>query len=214
MALTYSEPVRIGMPAPQFPSSGLLATNSIRQHLSDFRYARVLVMVFMCNHCPYVKAVRGRINQLAKDYQSHKVQVIGINSNDSIRYPDDSFEAMKREAAEQGYDFPYLWDETQEVARAYGAVCTPDFFVFENTEAEEFREADRESELEKDRDRFVLRYRGRLDDNWKDESQVKRRDLAGAIEDILAGRQYAEEQIPSMGCSIKWKEAQAERKKA
>jgi peroxiredoxin len=207
MALTYSEPVRIGMPAPQFPAEGLLATNNVRQHLSDFRYAKVLVVVFMCNHCPYVKAVRGRINQLAKDYKNHKVQVIGINSNDSVRYPDDSFDAMKKEVAEQHYEFPYLWDETQEVARAYGAVCTPDFFVFENTQTEEFREADIETERERDRDRFVLRYRGRLDDNWKDESQVKRRDLSESIEDILAGREYSQEQVPSMGCSIKWKES-------
>jgi peroxiredoxin len=211
MALTYSEPVQIGMPAPQFPSEGLLATNNVRQHLSDFRYAKALVIVFMCNHCPYVKAVQGRINQLAKDFKNRKVQVIGINSNDSVRYPDDSFEAMKKQVAEQKFEFPYLWDETQEVARAYGAVCTPDFFVFENTQAEEFREADLVTEREKDRDRFVLRYRGRLDDNWKDESQVTRRDLAAALEDILAGRLYNEEQVPSMGCSIKWKES-AERK--
>ncbi len=206
MALTYSEPVRIGMAAPRFPSDGLLATNGVRQHLSDFRYAKVLVVIFMCNHCPYVKAVRGRINQLAKDYKGRKVQVIGINSNDSVKYPADSFVAMKKEVVEQGFEFPYLWDETQEVARAYGAVCTPDFFVFENTQVEEFREADLETEREKDRDRFLLRYRGRLDDNWKDETQIKRRDLASAVEDILANRQYAEEQISSMGCSIKWKE--------
>jgi thiol-disulfide isomerase/thioredoxin len=169
-------------------------------------------MVFMCNHCPYVKAVQGRINQLAKEYKKHGVQVVGINSNDSTRYPDDGFDAMKKQETEQGFEFPYLWDETQEVARAYGAVCTPDFYVFENTEREEFREADLETEPERDRDRFLLRYRGRLDDHWKDESQVRRRDLATAIEDILANRQFAEEQVPSMGCSIKWKESDSMRK--
>jgi peroxiredoxin len=200
------------MAAPQFPASGLLGTDEVRHHLSDFRYAKVLVMVFMCNHCPYVKAVQGRINQLAKEYKKHGVQVVGINSNDSTRYPDDGFDAMKKQETEQGFEFPYLWDETQEVARAYGAVCTPDFYVFENTEREEFREADLETEPERDRDRFLLRYRGRLDDHWKDESQVRRRDLATAIEDILANRQFAEEQVPSMGCSIKWKESDSMRK--
>lgn len=205
MALTYSESVQLGMAAPPFGPDGLLGTDEVRHRLSDFRYARALVVVFMCNHCPYVKAVRGRINQLAHDYRSRDVQVVGINSNDSVRYPEDGFEAMKKEAAEQGYVFPYLWDETQKVAQLYGAVCTPDFFVFERTKSEDFREADLESEETREKNSFLLRYRGRLDDNWKDESQVTRRDLAMALEDILAGRQFLGKQIPSMGCSIKWR---------
>jgi peroxiredoxin len=119
--------------------------------------------------------------------------VVGICSNDSVKYPQDDFAAMQSEAAEQGYRFPYLWDETQSVARAYGAVCTPDFYVYRNL-------APHSESVE-----FVLKYRGRLDDNWKDESSVQRRDLRAAVEEILEGRDPPPQQIPSMGCSIKWK---------
>lgn len=184
MALTYSEPVSIGMLAPEFPEKGVLATDGKRYHLKDFERSRIWVMIFMCNHCPYVKAVRGRIRALSEEFKSQGVQVIGVNSNDSVRYPDDDFASMKREVEAHHYDFPYLWDETQEVAKSYGAVCTPDFFVF---------------------DRKVLKYRGRLDDNWKDESQVKSRDLARALGLLLSDQELSTQQTPSMGCSIKWK---------
>lgn len=142
----------------------------------------------MCNHCPYVVAVRDRINALAREYGPRGVRVVGINSNDAARYPDDSFDQMKRYARELGFQFDYLFDETQEVARAYDAVCTPDPYVYENAGG-----------------RFLLRYHGRIDDSWKDPSQVKTRDLALALDAILAGRPVAGTQPPSMGCSIKWK---------
>jgi peroxiredoxin len=190
MALTYSTPSKLGSPAPDF---NLMSTNGVRHSLRDFRNARALVVVFMCNHCPYVKAVRERINRLAAEGAEHGVQVVGVNSNDAIRYPDDSFEAMRKEVEEQSYSFPYLWDETQSVAKAYGAVCTPDFFVYKN------------ETRHKDPVEFTLKYRGRLDDNWKDESAVKTRDLRDAIAEILADREPNPDQIPSMGCSIKWK---------
>lgn len=202
MALTYSEPVKLGMAAPEFSLPG---TESVIHHLTDFRYARALVVVFMCNHCPYVQAVLERVNELAKEYRNRGVQLIGINSNDSVRYPADSLENMRKEVAEKGLDFPYLFDETQEIARAYGAVCTPDFFVFEQVRPEVFREADEESAKDHYRDAFLLRYRGRLDDNWKDPAAVTQRDLRLALEDLLAGRKVAAEQYPSLGCSIKWK---------
>jgi peroxiredoxin len=190
MALTYSEKGELGSRAPDFD---LLGTDGLRNGLRDFRNSKVLVVVFMCNHCPYVKAVRGRINQLAIDGAPLGIQVIGINSNDSVKYPDDSFEAMKREASEHGFVFPYLWDADQSVARAYGAVCTPDFYVYRN-------ETRHKEPVE-----FVLKYRGRLDDHWKDESAVRVRSLWDAAEALLKGQEPAAEQIPSMGCSIKWK---------
>jgi peroxiredoxin len=114
--------------------------------------------------------------------------LIGISSNDPVAYPDDSFEEMRKRAKLKGYVFPYLFDETQEVARAYGAVCTPDIYAFESVGGE-----------------FLLRYRGRLDDSWKDASQVRARDLARAVDCILEGQPVPADQKASMGCSIKWK---------
>lgn len=183
MALTYSEKTETGSNAPDFALPGI---DGEVHRLADFRDARALVVAFICNHCPYVKAVQGRINALAREYQARGVSFVAINSNDSVKYPDDSFEAMKRVAAENAYVFPYLWDETQSVAKAYGAVCTPDFYLYENS------------------GEFQLRYRGRLDDSWKDEKAVTQRDLAAAIDAILSSKPMPKE-IPSMGCSIKWK---------
>ncbi|MEK6577780.1 MAG: thioredoxin family protein [Bdellovibrionota bacterium] len=185
MALTYSPPGELGSQAPDF---SLIGTDGKTYSLKDFAHAKSLVVVFMCNHCPYVQAVRGRINALAKEFAPRGLKLIGINSNDVVEYPEDDFEAMKREVLEQGYEFPYLWDETQSVARAYGAVCTPDFYVYSP-----------------DKGAQVLRYRGRFDDQWKDESKVKVRDLAQAVQQILSGAPVNPKQPASMGCSIKWK---------
>lgn len=202
MALTYSEPVKLGMAAPDFR---LLGTDELEHGLTDFRYAKALVIAFICNHCPYVKAIQGRLNALAREYRDRGVQVVGINSNDWTKYPDDSFEAMKARAAEQGYVFPYLWDKTQAVAKAYGAVCTPDFYLFAPVRREEYREPDVTTDPEYLEGSFILKYRGRMDDHWQDETKVTRRDLARAIDEILAGREPDGDQKPSMGCSIKWK---------
>jgi peroxiredoxin len=216
MALTYSEPVRLGMPAPYFE---LLGTDGTHHRLTDFRCSRVLVVAFVCNHCPYVKAVQSRINSLAKQFQEKAVQVIGISSNDVQSYPEDSFEKMQAYAKEWGWVFPYLWDETQSVAKAYGAVCTPDFFVFENIRSEAFREADVTSADELYREGFLLRYRGRLDDGPPPQKGtdgvyrpaenpvIREHDLADAISAILKKRPVRSEQRPAMGCSIKWLKA-------
>jgi peroxiredoxin len=185
MALTQSQVPKFGSQAPDFLLPGV---DGKHWSLSDFKDRKALVIAFICNHCPYVIAVQGRINALAKEYAPKGVALIGINSNNAEKYPPDSFDAMKTRAREQGYVFPYLRDESQKVAREYGAVCTPDFFVYENAGG-----------------KFALRYAGRLDDSWKDESSVKRRDLALALDEILAGREPSRDQQASMGCSIKWK---------
>ena len=205
MALTYSDPVRLGTSAPEF---SLLGTDGLHHHLTDFRYAKVLVVAFICNHCPYVQAIQGRLSRLARELRERSVQFVAISSNDTARYPADGLEGMRKQAAEQGFEFPYLLDETQSVARAYGAVCTPDFFVFEQVRPEAFREADEESAVEHYRDSFKLRYRGRLDDSWKDEKAVQQEDLRQAIEALLLGNSHSldqKEQKPSLGCSIKWR---------
>jgi len=151
----------------------------------DFKDKEILIIIFMCNHCPYVKAVTDRFVSFQKKFTDRNVQLIGINSNDADSYPEDSFENMKLYAEEYGMNFPYLYDETQEIARKYDAVCTPDIYVY-------------------DKDR-VLKYRGRLDDNWKDENNITVKDLEKATELLLEGKEIDFDQIPSMGCSIKWK---------
>ncbi len=183
MALTHTPPAELGFLAPDF---SLLSTENQRVSLSDFNSHRGLLVIFMCNHCPYVQAIRGRLADLSRWAQAKNIAVVGINSNDSERYPDDSFEAMQKEVARVGYPFPYLWDETQKVARDYGAVCTPDFFLFQASP-------------------FQLVYRGRMDDSWKNPDQVKIKDLQEAMNALLEGRPPLQTQIPSMGCSIKWK---------
>ena len=142
--------------------------------------------MFICNHCPYVKAVRERLVRDAKELMQHGVNTIAIMSNDATEYPEDSFDHMRATAAEFHFPFPYVWDETQQIAKAYGAVCTPDFFGFN-------------AKLE-------LQYRGRLDASRKETAPPDaRRDLfEGMLEVARTGRGPAE-QIPSMGCSIKWK---------
>lgn len=185
MALTYSIHQEFGREASDFQLPGV---DGRTYSLSDFQDRKALIVMFMCNHCPYVIAVQERINALAKDFGPRGVTLIGINSNDAVNYPDDSFEKMRTRAETLGYVFPYLFDETQEVARAYDAACTPDPYVFENVGG-----------------KFLLRYHGRIDDSWKDSRAVKKRDLAEAVEAILAGRAVSMEQVPSMGCSIKWK---------
>lgn len=174
MALTYSEPVKLGERAPDFE---LPCTDGKSYCLSrDFKDSKALVIAFICNHCPYVHATQGGLNELARTYSAKGVRVLGINSNDSVKYPEDSFSAMKAKVQEWGFVFPYLHDETQEVAKAYGAVCTPDFYAFTPSQGG-----------------FALQYRGRLDD------------LAVALDLLLAGKALPPHSKPSMGCSIKWK---------
>jgi peroxiredoxin len=182
MVLLKGTQTPLGSPAPAFE---LPATDGKRYGLDDFADADVLVMMFICNHCPYVKAVLDRLIALGHHYGADRVAFVAVSSNDAEAYPADGFEEMTRLAEEKRFPFPYLYDESQAVARAYGAVCTPDFFVYDKARA--------------------LAYRGRLDDNWKDPSAVTREELRAAIEALLRGENPVEEQVPSMGCSMKWK---------
>jgi peroxiredoxin len=153
---------------------------------TDFGGAPALLVVFMCNHCPYVKHVQSKFTELAKEYQARGVAIVGINSNDVENYPDDSPEKMAEEIRSAGYTFPYLYDESQAVAQAYRAACTPDFFLF-------------------DRNKRLV-YRGQFDDSRpKNGLPVTGEDLWAALDDVLAGRPAATTQKPSVGCSIKWK---------
>ena len=151
----------------------------------DFGAAPVLVVMFICNHCPDVQAVEDRMIGLAREYRDRGVQFVGICANDAASYPDDAFDKLAARWRSKGYGFPYLHDESQAAARAFGAVCTPDIFVYDRQRA--------------------LAYRGRIDDSWKEPAKVTRRELAEALDALLAGRQPALDQKPSLGCSIKWK---------
>ncbi len=172
----------LGTPAHDFLLDGI---DGKTYSLLSYSEKANIVIIFMCNHCPYVKAVLKRIIDLQNEFIDRGVQFIGINPNDPIRYPDDSLENMKIIAKKNNFSFPYLVDSSQETARLYDAVCTPDLYVYG-----------------KDR---KLAYRGRIDDNWEHPKKVTRRDLKLALENILTGQSVANEQIPSMGCSIKWK---------
>lgn len=183
MALVESESPQLGSPAPDFSLPG---TDGSTYSLDDFDGADVLVVMFICNHCPYVKAVLDRLLELGRSWDDDEVAFVAISANDATRYPDDSFDNMKQLADTKDFPFPYLYDESQETARAYGAECTPDFFVYDD---------DRQ-----------LAYAGRLDDNWKEPDEVEQRELYDAITALLDGERPDEDQHPSMGCSIKWKQ--------
>ncbi len=184
MALTHTPTGNLGMPCPDFT---LPSVDGKTYSLQNFKKGQPLVIMFICNHCPYVKAIEDRLIQLGHDLQEQNIPVVAICSNDSQKYPEDSFENLKKRYFEKNYSFTYLHDEKQSVAKDFGAVCTPDFFVF-------------------DKD-LKLAYRGRLDDSWKDPSQVTRRDLYEAAMELKTQNKVQSEQISSMGCSIKWLEA-------
>jgi peroxiredoxin len=183
MARTPSTMAPLGMKAPEF---SLPDTRGRMVSLGEYRDARGLVVVFLSNHCPFVKHLRESLAEFARHVQARGVAVVGINSNDVERYPDDSPEMMVKEVENAGYTFPYLFDESQEVARAYAAACTPDFFLFDG----EHR----------------LVYRGQFDASRPgNDVPVSGEDLRGAVEQLLAGEVIPEGQTPSIGCNIKWK---------
>lgn len=178
----HSNGMPLGTSAPPFALPGV---DGETRSLDSFSDAELLVVVFTCNHCPYAIASEDRLIELQRDYADKGVQVVAINPNDAVNYPEDSFDNMKVRAAEKGFNFPYLHDESQEVARAYDAACTPDIFVF-------------------DADRKLL-YNGRIDDNWKEPDKVTRNELREVLDAALEGKSVDFEHTPSMGCSIKWK---------
>ena len=175
--------LELGTPAPPF---ALPDTDGRMVTLDGARGAPALLVMFICNHCPYVKHVRGELAALARDYAPRGVTVVAVMSNDVAQHPEDGPAAMRREKEGAGYDFPYLYDESQEVAKAYRAACTPDFFLF----GPDLR----------------LVYRGQLDDSRPTNGvPVTGRDLRAALDAVLDGRPVAEKQVPAIGCGIKWK---------
>lgn len=183
MSLTPSTMLPLGTAAPDFR---LPDTNGKIVSLADFKNAPALLVVFMCNHCPYVKHIRQGLAQLGRDYQPKGAGIVGINSNDADNYPADSPAKMKEEMQVAGYTFPYLYDETQAVAKAYRAACTPDIYLFDG--------------------RQKLVYRGQFDDSRPGSGvRVTGMDLRDALDAVLGGKPVAKEQIPSIGCNIKWK---------
>ncbi len=183
MVAVNSTMLPLGTKAPDFrlpDFSGKMISRS------DFRNAPALLIIFMCNHCPYVKHLRTGLAQLARDYLPRGVAVVGINSNDVTNYPADSPAKMAEEAKAAGYQFPYLYDESQEVAKAYHAACTPDIYVF-------------------DKDQCLV-YRGQFDDSRPGNGlPVTGKDLRAALDAVLAGKAVSQTQKPSIGCNIKWK---------
>ncbi len=182
MVLLYSTEPQLNSALIPFNLKGVDGKNYSEK---DFENARALVIIFMCNHCPYVKAVIKRFVDFQAKYFDKGVRLVGINSNDAEAYPEDSFENMINFYNEWKMNFPYLVDETQEVAKAYDAQCTPDIYLYDS--------------------KGLLKYRGRFDDNWQDETKVKVRDLENAVELVLQGKDVDFKQMPSMGCSIKFK---------
>ena len=182
MVLLNSEKSPLGTAAPDFH---LKSVDGKSYSLASFKNQKLLLIMFICNHCPYVQAVEDRILQLHRDYASKGVQCVGICSNDPTDYPDDSPANLLKRWKEKNYGFPYLIDETQDVAKTYSAVCTPEFYLYDA--------------------QHKLAYHGQLDNSWKESAKVTRQDLKNAIDLLLAGKRPSSDQTPSMGCSIKWK---------
>lgn len=181
MALTYTPQAPLGEPLKPFQ---LPRVDGGKFTSLELKPNQVLCVMFICNHCPYVKAVEDRLLELARSFANENVQFVGICSNDPKDYPEDAPENLLKRFKEKNYSFPYLYDSTQEIAKLFGAVCTPDIFVFDQKQK--------------------LFYRGRIDDSWRDPSKVQRQELKEAIELALKNAPPPKDQIPSMGCSIKW----------
>ncbi len=181
MVLLESDSIGMGTPAPNF---SLMGTDDKEHTLDEFKGKKALVVVFMCNHCPYVQAQWKRLVALQEKFGESGVQFVGINPNSNPDYPEDSFDKMKEYYDEYGMNFPYLVDATQEVARAFGAKCTPDIFVYDEDQK--------------------LAYHGRVDDNWKDGDAAESHELNSALQALVDGGSPGMDQKPSMGCSIKW----------
>ncbi|MCW3127024.1 MAG: alkyl hydroperoxide reductase/Thiol specific antioxidant/Mal allergen [Bacteroidetes bacterium] len=184
MALTPSQMIDLGSAAPAFSLPDVVSGKHLS--LSDLRSSKATVIMFICNHCPYVKHINEQLVKLGNDYIAKGISFVAISSNDVSAHPEDSPENMKRLAAELKYPFPYLYDESQEVAKAYEAACTPDFFIYDID--------------------LKLVYRGQLDDS-RPANQVPNdgKDIRAALDAILNGEKPSPKQRPSIGCNIKWK---------
>lgn len=184
MAATPSTMMPLGTIAPDFTLPDTISGKMFS--LSELKGEKATVVMFICNHCPYVLHVNDELVRIAKYYQPKGVSFIAISSNDVENYPQDSPERMKMQARKVGYTFPYLYDETQDVAKAYDAACTPDLFLFD--------------------DKLKCVYRGQLDGSRpKNDIPVSGKDLRAAMEAVLAGTRVPDKQVPSIGCNIKWK---------
>lgn len=182
MVLLESLNIPLGSDAHDFNLPGI---DGVDHSLESYKDNKILVIVFMCNHCPYVQGVIHRLINLQEEFKNKGVKFIGINANDSDGYPEDSFEKMSEYAENWGMNFDYLRDETQEVAKKYKAQCTPDIYVFNNNRQ--------------------LAYHGRIDDNWQHEEQTTTHELQNALTALIDDKEVSDQQYPSMGCSIKWK---------
>lgn len=176
-----TDKLKIGSKAPDF---NLPATDGKYYSLKSFTDKKGLIIVFSCNHCPYVQAYEERIKQIQNDFEND-IYVVAISSNEDVNYPEDSFEEMKKRAAQKQFNFPYLHDETQEIARLYGATHTPEIFLFD-----EKRE---------------LVFHGKIDDNWQDEKSVRTKYLRNAVEELLGNQKISVPETFTIGCTIKWK---------
>ncbi len=174
--------MNIGDKAPNFRLKGV---DNREYSLDSFKDKKILVIMFTCNHCPYVKAYEDRLIDIQMEYNDRGVQLLAINSNDDKAYPEDSFENMKIRAKQKRFNFPYLRDETQEATRAYNAERTPHIFVF-------------------DKDR-KLRYTGRVDDNWQEPDKVTKQELREALDTLIKGKEVKNPETHAIGCTIKWK---------
>ena len=184
MALTPSTMVALGIPAPNFQLPDVVSNRTIS--LATFAKKKALLVMFICRHCPYVEHVKKELANIGKSYAQKEIGIIAISSNDIQNYPEDRPERLKAMAEELGFNFPYCYDETQEVAKAFSAACTPDFFLY-------------------DRGRKLV-YRGQLDDSRPGNGKpLTGRDLRKAIDQVLTDQPVTPHQTPSMGCNIKWK---------
>jgi peroxiredoxin len=184
MALTESTMLDLGTTAPDFALTDVVTGKTVRR--DDFKGSKALLVMFICTHCPYVKQMEKGLAALGNDYASKPVSIVAISSNDAETYPEDGPAGLKRQATTFGFNFPYLYDETQAVARAYKAACTPDFFLFDGE--------------------LSLVYRGQFDSSRPGSGiPVSGEDLRSAIDQVLAGKKITADQRPSIGCNIKWK---------
>lgn len=184
MAKIESTMLPLGTTAPDFHLTDVTSEKQIS--LATFANSTALLVMFICRHCPYVKHIQAQLAEIGKDYSSQSVGIIAISSNDAAAYPDDSPESLRQQASELGFTFPYCFDETQEVARAFQAVCTPEFYVFD--------------------EQRTLVYRGQLDESRRHTAiPVTGNDVRVALDAVLSGGAINPDQRPSIGCSIKWK---------